>query len=131
MNETRLTVWAGGERVEKETKCLVCGLAVLQLPLGTSGPLREYCQPDPGEKVSLCRRTIKSFREAAANLERVRGRNGGQFGAELHGMAESYFRESNRLREQPYPYGRVPAGKPGAGRFLPRNGVDLANEGAG
>ncbi len=125
MDETRLTVWQGGNRVEKQTFCLVCGMAVPQLPLGTSGPLREYCQPEEGEKVSLCRRAIKAFRESEALLERVRGRNGGKFGAELHGMSETYFRESNRLREQPYPYGRVAAGKPGAGRFLPRNGVEL------
>jgi len=104
--------------------CYVCGLAVPQLPVGTSGPVREYCQPEAGEKVSECRRLIKALREAEALLERVRRRNGGKFGPLLHGMADTYFRESNRLREQPYPYGRVPAGQVGAGRFLPRNGTE-------
>ena len=95
------------------------------MPLGTSGPPRDYCQPGADEKVSECRRLIKALREAEALLERVRRRNGGRFGALLHGMANTYFRESNRLREQPYPYGRVPAGQVGAGQFLPRNGTNI------
>jgi len=98
---------------------------VPQLPVGTPGPPRVYCQPESGEPMSLCRRTVNVLAEAEALLRRVRERNGGKFGAALHGMADTYFRESNRLRVQPYPYGRVPAGEPGAGRFLPRNGVGL------
>lgn len=89
------------------------------------GPIRRYCPPEADERVSLCRRLVNVLAEADALIERVKGRNGGKFGAALRSRSGTYWLLSNQFREQPYPYGRVAAGKPGAGRFLPRNGVEL------
>lgn len=113
--------------MENESLCETCAKVVQQN--SGPGPIRRYCLPEADERVSLCRRLINVLAEADALLERVKGRNGGKFGAALRLRSGTYWLLSNQFREQPYPYGRVPAGMPGAGRFLPRNGVDLEEGG--